>query len=132
MRCGTVKSMPHNWSEVRGVHFRGSHRAAALMNALERHYVRKEGELIHVAGKRRFFEVGEVVESPRHLSPSHQAWTLAQLRYEIIQEFTAASREKRKRLSAELQMIKDQLSEMRRKSTPQLQLLSKGGGGRGV
>jgi len=38
-----------------------------LMNALRQpYYVRKDGELIHVQGKRRFFEVGEVVESPRH------------------------------------------------------------------
>jgi len=103
------------------------------MNVLrEPLYVRKDGELIHVQGKRRFFEEGEVVESPRHLSPSHASWTLAQLRYDLVQEFTVAGREKRKRLRAELQTIKEQLSEMRRKSTPQLQLLSKGGGGRGV
>ena len=85
-----------------------------MMNALRQpYYVRKDGELIHVQGKRRFFEVGEVVESPKHLSPSHQAWTLTQLRYDLVQEFTAAGREKRKRLKAELLMIKQQLSRMR-------------------
>jgi len=45
-------------------------------------YVRKDGELIYIGGKWRFFTTGEVVESPRHLSPSHEAWVLAQLRYE--------------------------------------------------
>jgi len=95
------------------------------MNALRQpYYVRKDGELIHVQGKRRFFEVGEVVESPRHLSPSHTAWTLTQLRYEIADEYSFAGKAKRKRLKAELKMIKQQLSRMRLKSTPQLQLPS--------
>jgi len=80
---------------------------------LKPYYVRKDGELIHIQGKHRFFEAGEVVESPRHLSPSHTAWTLAQLHYDITREFILAGREKRKRLKAELLMIKQQLSRMR-------------------
>ena len=87
-----------------------------LMKAHQKHYVKKDGKLIHVRGKRRFFEEGEVVEAPRHLSPSHTAWTLPQLHYDLTLEFAATGTVKRARLRAEMKMIKDQLSEARRNS----------------
>ena len=113
--------MPHR-PRPRGVNFRGSGNVQILMKAHQKHFVKKDGELIHVQGKRRSFEEGELVEAPRHLSPSHKAWTLPQLHYDLTRELAAtgtvkrADRVKRARLRAEMRMIKDQLSEARRNS----------------
>jgi len=55
-------------------------------------YVRLDGELIHLHGKARFFHPGEVVESPRHLSPSYGGWVLAQHAYEYYRKKRAENK----------------------------------------
>jgi len=74
--------MPHKHSSPA----RRRRNALRLEKLRQRHYIKKDHELIHLQGKPQFFEPGEVIEAPRHLSPSYVLWVQSQLTYEYYRK----------------------------------------------